>query len=57
MDALDALVMKDLVVCTGCRMHLQDSQAEHSHYGALNAPVELDVPEEEDGEGSKDPVC
>jgi hypothetical protein len=35
---------------------LQDSQTEHGHYGALDAPVELDVPEEEDGQRGEDPV-
>jgi len=39
------------------RDDLQDSQAEHGHYGALYAPVELDVPEEKDGERRKDPIC
>lgn len=35
----------------------QDSETQHGHYTTLYAPVELNVPEEEDGECGEDPVC
>jgi hypothetical protein len=41
----------------GFGVGLQDSQTEHGHDGAFDAPVELHVPEEEDGEHREDPVC
>lgn len=37
--------------------YLQDAQAQHCHNRAFDAPVELHVPEEEDGQCGEDPIC
>jgi hypothetical protein len=38
-------------------MNLQHTKSQHANNRALDTPVKLDIPQQEDGQSSKDPIA